>query len=257
MHVRSLALITELALAETRGLVLDRDDYIVVQTPDDPGYYYGNLLVLPAAPQVGEVAYWSRRFTDELGDDPEIRHVTFRWDGTTGDTGASSELLAAGFVLEVGSVLTARQLAYEPAGSYEARELRPDEVLATADLRWTIGDRHDERYRKFLHRRATWQRDLVTRGLARFWGTFEGDELVGSLGLVTIGELSRYQDVQTAASHRGRGIASTLLLAAAAEATGELVIIAEPGSAAARLYERVGFRAVEQTASACKSPATG
>jgi hypothetical protein len=35
------------------------------------------------------------------------------------------------------------------------------------------------------------------------------------------------------------------------------VIIAEPGSAAARLYERVGFRAVEQTASACKSPATG
>jgi hypothetical protein len=29
----------------------------VVTTPDDPGYCYGNLIVLPAPPQVGEVAF--------------------------------------------------------------------------------------------------------------------------------------------------------------------------------------------------------
>ena len=49
MIVRSLALTTELALATTRGRITDRGDYIVVETPDDPGYYFGNLLVLPAA----------------------------------------------------------------------------------------------------------------------------------------------------------------------------------------------------------------
>lgn len=253
MHVRSLALTTELALAATRGRVLDRGDYIVVQTPDDPGYYYGNLLVLPAAPQVGEVTYWSRRFADELGADPEIRHITFRWDGTTGDTGASDELVAAGFVLEVSQVMTATTVIAPPS-TLEVRALTLDEVHATADLAWTIGDRHDESYRRFLNRRAAWHADLVARRLATFWGAFDA-ELVASLGLVKIGELGRYQDVQTAVGHRGRGIASALLAAAAAEARCErVVIIAEPASPAARVYERVGFRTVEQTASACRYP---
>jgi hypothetical protein len=55
--IRSLALKTELGLAATRGTITDRGDYVVIETPDDPGYYYGNLLLLSAPPQVGEVAY--------------------------------------------------------------------------------------------------------------------------------------------------------------------------------------------------------
>ncbi len=265
MHVRSLALRTELALAETRGVVIDRGDYLVIQTPDDPGYYFGNLLVMSAAPQPGDVARWSELFRHELAD-PEIRHIAFRWDG--GDTGAADELTGAGFTVEVSSVMTARQVTAEPI-ALELRELAAHEVRATADLRWTMSDRHDDRYRKFLQRRAAWQRDLVTRDLARFWGVFDDGQLVGSLGLASVANsetmserpglawapgLARYQDVQTAASHRGRGIASALLAAAAAAATGELVIIAEPRSTAARVYERAGFRAVEQSAAACRRP---
>ena len=109
MIVRGLGLTTELGLFATRGRVLDREDYLVVTTPDDPGYYYGNFLVLPAAPQVGEVAFWSRRFSDELGSNREIRHITLCWDGTTGDAGATSELTAAGFVLEHVQVMAATE----------------------------------------------------------------------------------------------------------------------------------------------------
>ena len=258
MNVRSLGLSTDLGLLARRGKIVDRGNYLVAITPDDPGYFYGNLLVLPAAPQIGEVAYWMRRFTEELGRDPAIRHVTFRWDGIAGEVGARDELIAADFTIEVDQVMTATAVV-APAPAIEIDlELRPltvDEIPAIAALGYAIGDRHDEVYRQFLRRRAVWKRELVATGEARFWGAFDAGMLVGSLGLVPLGKIGRYQDVQTAISHRRRGIAGALIAAAAREVSCEtFAIVALPGSDAARVYERVGFRVVERTASACRYP---
>jgi GNAT superfamily N-acetyltransferase len=260
MIVRGLGLTTELGLFATRSLVVDRDDYLVVTTPDDPTYYYGNLLVLPAPPQVGEVAFWMRRFSDELGANPEIRHVTLCWDGTTGEVGAASELAAAGFVVEHAQVMAAATVLASsgtPTG-IDIRALAAEELPRAAELAYEIGDRHDEIHRRFLQRRAAWQHHLVARGIARFWGAFDAGALVGSLGIVSLGARARYQDVQTAEAFRRRGIASALISAAATHArehgAGTLVIIAMPGSAAARVYERAGFQTIERTASACRYP---
>ncbi len=257
MHIRSLGLSTDLGLLARRGKIIDRGDFLVAITADDPGYYYGNLLVLPAPPQVGEVAFWTRRFHEELGGDPRIKHVTLRWDGTVGDTGARPELEAAGFRIEVDQVMTARTLVATSA-AVEIRPLRPSEIPAIADLGFALGDRHDESYRGFLQRRAAWKRQLVESGEACFWGAFDAGILVGSLGLVPLGDVARYQDVQTAASHRKRGIASALLAAAARDVQCDrFVIVAIPGSEAARVYERLGFQTIERTASACRNPTTG
>jgi GNAT superfamily N-acetyltransferase len=255
MHeVRAVGLATELALAATRGSVEDRGDYLVVRTPDDPGYYYGNLLVLPAAPQVGEVAFWTRRFHEAFG--AEIRHVTFAWDGTSGEVGAEDELGAAGFKLERQQTMVASALQAS-SSALPLRALSPDEVMDTADLAWRNGDRHDEDFRHFLTRRARWHSALVAAGTARFWGAHDGDALIASCGLVSLGERARYQDVQTAEAYRGRGLAGALLAAAAAaESAAELVIVANADSVAARVYDRVGFRTVERTASACRYPST-
>lgn len=257
MNVRSVGLATELQLAATRGRVIDRGDYLYVVTPDDPGYYLGTFLVLPAAPQVGEVTYWTRRFTDEVRADPAIRHVAFRWDGTVGEIGARDELVAAGFTIDVHWVMTAAAVT-APATDVVVRPLRPDELHATGELAYAIGDAHNESYRGFLQRRATWARQLVTRGIARFWGAFDDEQLVGSLGLVPLGRVARYQDVQTAAAHRKRGIAAALLAASAAEVRDAgvetFVIVAEPASAAARVYERVGFEVRERVGSAWRHP---
>jgi len=255
MNVRSLGLSTDLQILGLRGTIVDRGDYLVVRTPDDPGYYYGNLLVLRTAPQVGEVAYWTRKFGEELKHE-QLRHVTFRWDGITGDVGARAELEAAGFELELTDVMTAPAAAITRAlGAFPIRTLTPDEVLTTADLSWANGDRHDDAYRQFLDRRALWKSELVHTGSARLYGAFDGDALVGTLGLVALGDVARYQDVEVAATHRKRGIASALLSAAAADAAAEtLVIVADSGGDPARLYERVGFRTIEHTASACWRP---
>jgi len=251
--IRSLALTTELALAATRGSTLDRGDYLVIATPDDPGYAYGNLLVLPAPPQVGEVAYWTRKFEAELSK-PSIRHVTLWWDGTTGELGAELELTAAGFMLELTMVMTATRITAS-AASLPIRELQPAELELTHALAWAIGDRHDENYREFLLRRAHWQQVLGERGLAKFFGAFDGSELVASLGLVPMKHLARYQDVQTAPEYRKRGLAGALLATAAAALPSErYVIMAAPGGDAERVYRRVGFALAERTASACRYP---
>lgn len=257
MNVGSLALTTELALIATRGRITDRGTYLVVETPDDPGYYHGNLLVFPAAPQPGEVAAWLRAFDDEFGGNPAIRHVTFCWDGITGEQGAGDELRDAGFQIDTHQVLAADAVD-SPAATLPTRLLAPDEVLATADLAWQLGDRHDETYRRFLHRRAAWHRDLALRGVAKFYGAFDGATLVASLGLVRVLDVGRYQDVQTLPAYRRRGLARALLAASARDAfdakAERVVIVAEPNSPAADLYARAGFRAIELTTSACRYP---
>lgn len=260
---RSVGLQTDLELAATRGSVTERDDYTVVTTPDDPSYYTGNQLVLPAAPQVGEVAYWTRKFGTELGHDREIRHVALRWDGIAGDVGARSELEAAGFTMDTSVVLSATRAITAPSTLFELRPLAVREMQATAELAYAVGDRHDETTRTFLARRAAWQQQLVGAGKAMWWGAFDRiagrETLVGSLGLVALGTRARYQDVQTAATHRQRGIASAMLVAAAnalLPSITKLVIVAEPNSAAERVYARAGFVAFENVVAACRYPAT-
>jgi len=254
MRIRNLALKTELGLAATKGHLIDRGDYVVVRTPDEPNYYFGNFLVLAAPPQVGEVAYWTRRFADEFRDLPDVRHVAFRWDSTT-DAGALDELRGAGFRIDNDWVMTATEVSAPPT-ALEVRALRADEMQHVADLGFAISDDHSDSFRQFLQRRAAWKTSIVTRGIGAFWGAFDGDALVGSLGLVELDRLARYQDVQVATTHRKRGIASAMLAAAAFGSPGRqamierYVIVAEPDSEAARVYARAGFTVAERMVSA-------
>jgi GNAT superfamily N-acetyltransferase len=250
--IRSLALKTELGLAATRATIVDRGDYVAIATPDDPGYYYGNLLLLPAPPQVGEVAFWVRRFAAEFPQ-PEIKHVALWWDGISGDAGAEAELVAAGFTLDRSTVMTAAQVT-APAPPLPIVALCPDQVIDSLELGWATADRHDDAYRLFLSRRVHWHAGLVERGLAAFYGVYDRGELVASLGLVPMDKVARYQDVQTAAAYRKRGLASALLAAAARDVPADRYVIMTSGGDAERVYARAGFDDAEHTVSACRRP---
>jgi GNAT superfamily N-acetyltransferase len=248
---RSVALSTELALAATRGRVIDRGDYIVVETPDEPGWIDGNYLALPRAPSAGELPHWEQTFAEELSPDYA---VSLRWDD---DSPAGPELAAAGFEVETFDMMTASDVL-APPHILPMRALSPPVVATTADVAWAVADRHDEMYRKFLKNRARWQQGLVEDDRARFFGCFDGTQLVASCGVFVVGDIARYQDVQTLPTHRRRGIAGALLATAARDAAARgskrFAILAQPGSDAQRVYQRVGFAVAERSPRASRYP---
>jgi hypothetical protein len=59
----------------------ERADCIVLRTPSNPTYYWGNCLLLPQAPRDADVAHWLRRFHDEIaGVQPGSAHVAIGVD---------------------------------------------------------------------------------------------------------------------------------------------------------------------------------
>lgn len=258
MEAHSVALITELALAATRGRVDDRGDYLVVETPEEPGWIDGNYLVLARPPRAGELVTWQAKFAHELGTH---RAVSLRWDEGDApiDPAALAELAAAGFDVETYDMMVADDVL-APPHALPMRLLAPAVVPTTADLSWAVADRHDEPYRQFLKNRAKWQQRLVTENRACFFGAFDGTTLVASLGVFFVDKIARYQDVQTLASHRRRGIAGALLATAASEARAHgcerFAILAQSGNDAESVYARVGFHTVERTTRASRYPVT-
>ena len=51
---------TDLNFVRFDGELIERADYIVVRTPANPTYWWGNFLLFDQAPQAGDAAEWSR-----------------------------------------------------------------------------------------------------------------------------------------------------------------------------------------------------
>ena len=88
-------------------------------------------------------------------------------------------------------------------------------------------------------------------GLGHWYGAYLGDKLVADLGIFCDDRLGRYQSVGTDPLYRKRGICGTLVFRAGEMATEEfalenLVMEADPGYHAARIYESVGFEVCEE-----------
>jgi ribosomal protein S18 acetylase RimI-like enzyme len=233
VDVRSLGFRTDLMLRRLAGAeVTEYDDHIVVRTPANPTFYWGNFLLIdPPAP--GEAARWLDVFGQEF---PTAEHLAIGIDGTDGSTGDVTEMLAAGAKLETSIVLTAEQLRL-PArqGAASVRPLGSD-----ADWQQIVGVRLDvdgddsPGHREFVERKAAEARRLTQDGHGEYFGAFVDDVVRASLGIVTDGHgLARYQNVETHPNHRRQGLATALLAAAADAAFGRLgartlVIVADP-----------------------------
>ena len=227
--------------------ITDAGDHLVVETPDNPGYYWGNF-VLVTNPGLAErpkdcLALMEREF-------PSAGHVAIglpaapdpqAWEGLDIDL-ERDEVLGAdrpprGRELPTGYV--ARPLAgddWEQSLRNEVAESGAADPVAYAD---------------FARRRIASRQRMVAHGDAVFVGAFVGEELVADLGIVLGEDAARYQSVATVAAHRRQGLASHLLQVAGewAQSRGATrwVIIVEPGSDAARLYRACGMEPVDES----------
>ncbi|MFN8195265.1 MAG: GNAT family N-acetyltransferase [Nocardioidaceae bacterium] len=244
---------TDLALLGLQGSTVDvRDDYLVVRTPVNPTFHWGNCLVLDRAPLAGSLESWLAVFA---GEHPGAAHVAMGIDDP--DTVVDpAEARALGLSVERDVVLQAQELdAPEAIGGITLRALDP-----TDDADWAAYvdmevDGYDgssgedlDAHRVFLTRRFAGHRSLAASGRGAWFGAYLPDgRPVAGLGVFSVGRgLARYQDVVTHPDHRRRGIAAALLRhagrwALAREEVRTLVIVADPEGPAIGVYRRAGF----------------
>lgn len=252
MHVSSLGFRTDLALLTASGsLVEDRGTHLVVRTPDNPSYYWGNFLLLAAPPVPGGEREVVGAFHTEF---PQAGHVSIGID--TPDLSAQSRagFEAAGMTIDVAAVLTATGLREPREVRAEVRALESDADWASrARLSLAIEDRPDaESHLRFAHGRNLQEQTLVAAGRGMRFGAFVDGEVVSTAAVFTTGEgVARFQSVETHPGHRRQGLAAAAVHAAGSYALEHLgartlVIVAEDDGDAMRIYRGLGFEASER-----------
>lgn len=263
MDIASLANRTDLAMLEHSGSeIRDRGTYLVVRTPDNPTYWWGNFLLLPTAPaDATEARAWLAAFEREL---PAAGHRAFDVDGTDGTVADLAAFAELGMDTEASTVMTAEAVHEPPHPNREAtyRPLVSDEDWAQQVEVARAGEEYGNDL-AFASGRARAQRRLVDGGYGAWWGAFEGDRLLASMGLFTASPgLARFQDVKTHPDARGRGLAGTLVHRVSRYGFEELgartlVMVADPDYLAIRIYRSVGFTDTERQLQVSRKPPEG
>jgi ribosomal protein S18 acetylase RimI-like enzyme len=250
--VRSLGYLTDLMIRVLEGShIEDRDDYLVIRSPHNPTYWWGNFLLLSAPPQPGEAGRWLATFAAEF---PDAKHVALGIDVTEAGAIDPRELVAEGLRLQRFAVLTARQVHEPPHPNLTAtcRELSgDDDWRQAAELRTVISAGEPGAEPAFLNARIAAERGLTEAGHGWWFGAFLDGKLLAQLGLITDGSgIARFQDVETHPAARRQGLAGTLVCHAGRQGLGAggaatLVMVADPLEAAIRVYRSIGFADAE------------
>ena len=258
MKVHSLGYRTDLIFPAFDGEIINRGDYLVIKTPSNPSFYWGNFLLFKNPPREGDYLRWRELFAREIGTPPHVEHQAFGWDTTKDQSGFIGPFLDAGYQIERSVVLTALREDLIPKSSpgITIRRLRSED-----DWNQSIENQvlcrepvfSEDGYRVFRQEQAKRYQEMVSGDRGAWFGAFSGNQLVGDLGIFCSGELGRYQSVGTHPDFRRRGIAGTLVHKAGLYAFDHhnvetLVIVAEADCPAQRLYQSIGFKFAEYQA---------
>ena len=256
MNINSLGYRTDMIFHEFDGDVIDRGDYLVIRTPTNPNFYWGNFLLFSRPPQKGDFEVWRDLFAQEIGIPPQTEHQVFGWDSTEGEQGAIQPFLQAGFRPACEDVMTSRRPHAPSMRStvVNIRALKVDDEWEQALENQVVcrePEFEENEYRVFRKNQMERYKKMVVSGLGNWYGAFIDQQLVADLGLFHDGSIGRYQSVETHPDFRRQGIASTLVYEAGVFSMIEyklhtLVIVADQDSNAARLYASLGFQFTEK-----------
>jgi GNAT superfamily N-acetyltransferase len=258
--VRSLGCRTDLAMLRLQGSqIAVKPEYLMVRSPAMPMFQWGNALLYSQPPVSDELAKW---VDDHRREFPGHTHVALWIDTTDGAVDVSTEAQELGVDIEQSQVMVtdATRPPVRPNTDAEFRQFEFDADWAAAVQLETLGSSDPDVSLDFNRRRMGSYRRLQDRGHGRWYGGFIDDRLVCSLGVFAVGDgWARYQNVGTHPDHRGRGLAGTLVhiageYALSRDDVDRLVIVADPGSVAYRIYERLKFTPVEVQTQVWRSP---
>lgn len=259
MKLQTLSYGTEALFARFDGSVREHDSHVVLATPKNPAFVWGNMLVFSRPPtprdlDPREKGNWMELAAQEL---PGVPHCLLGWEEITGAAGAARTHTPQGFSVDDGVTLMATSV-HPPRHHNEALQVRA--IASDADFR-SVSDvllaaftrRAPNRalHEAFVRDQVSRYRNMVANGMGTWFGAFLGVEMVGTLGIFVFEGLGRYQMVGTLPTHRGQGVCGTLVFEAGKHALAsmgaqKLVLCADASYHAARIYESVGFHAHER-----------
>ncbi len=245
---------TDLALLQRGGTQIeDHRDHLVVRSPHNPTFWWGNFVLLGDVPQPSAAGAWVDRFR---GHFPSADHVAIGIDTTAPSPAAVAAFVDLGLDTEVSVVMTAAEVG-RPTHWNQDAEYRPlesdDDWAQSVALRIRCDDRYQDEqgYRDFTSAKVRTYRQLVRDGHGGWFGAFVAGRLVCQMGLFTAGAgLARFQSVETDPDYRRLGLAGSLVYEVSRYGlvtlgARTLVMVADPDYFAIDLYRAVGFRASE------------
>ncbi len=261
MELRSLGLRSDLAMIN--GEILDRGDYLVVRSPQEQSFYWGNLLVFAQPPRDGDLQRWQALFAQEFKDLVDVHHQTYVWDKS--DTpGQVEPFTNAGFRVDHSVVLTAQKLLLpkHPRADLEIRTLQTEsDWQAQLDLQVVCRDEEHEEshFRGYAEGRLRGYRERIDVNTGEWYSAFVDEKQVASLGMFRTGSFGRFQVVVTHPDFRRQGICGTLVhhvarLTLDREDIESLVMLADTEYHAAGIYESLGFSPTERLTGLCRWP---
>lgn len=258
MKITSLARQTDLIFAEFSSEIFDRGHYTAIRTPTNMDYHWGNLLIFEQPPQKGSMQTWIDTFNREFPYyDNDSNHFLFTWNPElTPKDDVLTEFLDFGFALDRGVVLQTGVL-HPPRYFNSSIEIRPYKSpddwnnALTFCLKNRDAVYEKQSFDRFKRSQFSLYQQMSAVGQGNRFGAYLDGEIVGDLGLFHKNGLGRYQNVMTHPSHLRQGICSTLVFQAGMHAIKEwqvnsLVMEADADYHAARIYQSVGFKPVEQ-----------
>jgi ribosomal protein S18 acetylase RimI-like enzyme len=263
VDVTSLGFRTDLALLRLGGTeVEDRGDHLVVRSPHNPTFWWGNFLLLAQVPAASDTDLWLNRFAAEFSD---AKHLALGFDGGDGRVEDLVAFTDRGLSCEASTVMSASVVHEPPRPNHAATYRRltsEDDWAQSVELNMACNDEHDEIYhRDFVTHKVATNRALTEAGHGGWFGAFVDGALVAQMGLFSASPgLARFQSVETHPGARGRGLAGTLVHHVSQYGFDELgastlVMVADPDYSAIRLYRCVGFADGESQLQAERPPA--
>jgi len=236
-------------LLRLQGSVIEvARDHLVVRTPANPGFHWGNFVLAGQS--------WVDRPLADLvavfhAEHPAAHHVAIGVDGVDGRVWGHDELGECGLEVDRSVVMTATAVhaPLHPNTDAVCRMLASEADWAAAvDLHAVEHHSFDPtEFRDHVQRRMAALREQQEAGLGGWFGAFVAGEMLCGLGLFTDGSgLGRFQGVDTLASARRLGLAATLVHHASVVglrdfAIRDLVMVADPDYSAIRIYRSLGF----------------
>lgn len=258
--IKSLGYRTDFIFNQFDGSVVSKGKYLVATTDSNPNYFWGNLLLYPSPPQTSDYQKWVEDFKKEFTN-PDIYHMTFAWDSTTGEEGETFEFIENGFKLESSVVLSTKEIKNPPKfnDQVELKVIEDEkdferciEIQVDCSNDYLSKESWEDFYRKSME-----QYKAMIKNRKGFWfGAILDNKIVGSLGIFIDNDVARYQIVSTDPEFQRQGVCSTLVYKSADYIfkntdANTLVMVADEDYHAAKIYESVGFKPTEKQIGLC------